>query len=49
MELDRKPGCFSVAGECWSMGQMESVVLDIPAKLRPSAISFRDCGFSYCP
>jgi hypothetical protein len=49
MELDRKPGIFAVAGECWSMRQMESVVLDIPAELRSPAISFRVCGFSYCP
>jgi hypothetical protein len=49
MELDRKPGCFAVAGECWSMGQMESVVVDIPSELRPPAISVRGCGFSYWP
>ena len=36
MELACKPGRFVVAGECWSVGQVESGVLDIPAELRPS-------------
>ena len=37
MELDCKPARSFAAGGCWSMGQMESVVLDIPADLRPPA------------
>jgi hypothetical protein len=35
MELDGKPGRSVAAGECWSTGQMESVVLDISAELHP--------------
>jgi len=37
MELDCKSGRSSAAGECWSMGQMESVVLAIPGQRRPPA------------
>ena len=37
MELGCKPRCSVVARECWFMGRMESVVLDIPAELRPPA------------
>jgi hypothetical protein len=37
MELDCKPARSFAADGCWSMGQMESVVLDIPADRRPPA------------